>query len=101
MTKIKRRNEVVYMAIKKYQSIYERNLDQTGPEGEGPQTGLGLGPCGQEDEEKDNLEESCPEGSIAVGGACKSKSTGGRLTGKCDVGFTWDPKQRKCIKLSK
>lgn len=48
---------------KRYQPFFERNFDGTGPEGKGPGTGRGMGPCKKkkmEFEEYDEIDEAYP-----------------------------------------
>jgi hypothetical protein len=46
------------MKLKRYIPLRERNFDGTGPEGKGPRTGRGMGPCKKtEFEEYDEINE--------------------------------------------
>ena len=55
--------------------------------------------------ENDTVCEDCPDGSKPVGGSCarldKNGNPGAKIQGRCDKGFTYDPKQGKCIRIPK
>lgn len=85
------------MTISKYVSIYEEIAKPCSKDEDFD----GVCPCAKCLETGEALEEACPDTATAMGGSCKSKLSGSRLSGVCDKGYTWDSKNRKCISLSK